>query len=116
MRLAEPRRCRRRWRRKAVRTAHATAGEAITPEQTAELRRLIKETGAGESRFCAYVKVRDLAELPRGKVRGGHSRARQEREVNQQQGASIMKKQLLAIIIAFEQPRFGPQIWIPSRY
>ena len=38
--------------------------EVISPERAAELRRLIAETGASESRFCAYLKIRDLAELP----------------------------------------------------
>ena len=38
--------------------------EAISAERAAELRRLILDTGASESRFCAYLKIRTLAELP----------------------------------------------------
>lgn len=46
--------------------------EAITPEQAAELRRLVAETGASESRFCAYLKIRNLAELQASRVRGSN--------------------------------------------
>lgn len=48
----------------SVRDAKSSVLDAITVEQTAELRRLIGETRSSESRFCAFMKIRDLAALP----------------------------------------------------
>jgi len=41
-----------------------STGSVVSAAQVTELRRLIAETKASESRFCAYLKVRALEELP----------------------------------------------------
>jgi hypothetical protein len=41
----------------------STVIDGLSPEQLAELRRLMREAGADEGRFCSYLKIKSIAEL-----------------------------------------------------
>jgi ERF superfamily len=44
-------------------STNAGVGNTVSPKHLIDLRRLIKESGADESKFCAYLKIGGLGEL-----------------------------------------------------
>lgn len=64
----------------ASKAVHEEQAKPISDEQAAEVRALIDEVGADETRFCTYFKIGSVEELPAGKFKAAVSGLEKKRK------------------------------------